>query len=349
MVNKALNPALAHNLVAAMEPERIKPLDDALMICVLRDARENFDDADHVLKILKGTLEHSSLVTRKKARELVQLARKLNGEFKVDESGVEKWERGYARVKFIMEPILPELPTLDHCYQKIVCTSAETHIPFLVDRYFSNPWKTKDHDHSAFTRRRLIRKHVVNIIAAFSLGKECLPVLDMEARQLEDEIPFELEDNLELIDVIRSALGSDFPEWYENFRGVSYEFETQALDERQQRERDRKKEELEAARKDFLAYHSRYREPPTARQAALLIQKIDKIAEELDETKRLRYFSESNRLIDLAKQLLKPYFPDVAFSMHEVQENGPGPYAREKVLNALNAVREILEIEAAKG
>lgn len=171
----------------------------------------------------------------------------------------------------------------------------------------------------------------------------------MEARQFGDEIPFELESNLELIDVIKGALGSDFPEWYENFRGVSYEVDLQALNERLQRERDRKNEKLEETRKDFLSYHSKYREPPTARQAALLIQKIDKISEELDETKKLRYFSESNRLIDRAKQLLKPYFPDVAFRMHEVQENGPGPYAREEVLEGLKAVREILEIEAAKG
>ncbi|MBR1280675.1 hypothetical protein JQ597_01330 [Bradyrhizobium sp. AUGA SZCCT0177] len=340
---------MAHSLVAAIEPERIKPLDDALMMCVLRNVPGNFDDANHVLKILKSTLEHSSLVTRKKARELVQRARRLSDEFKFDESDKEEWKKGYARVSFITEPILAELPTLDQCYRKIVRTSAETHIPFLVDRYFSNPWKTEDHDHSAFTRRRLIREHVVNIVAAFSLGKECLQVLDMEARQFGDEIPFELESNLELIDVIKGALGSDFPEWYENFRGVSYEVDLQALNERLQRERDRKNEKLEETRKDFLSYHSKYREPPTARQAALLIQKIDKISEELDETKKLRYFSESNRLIDRAKQLLKPYFPDVAFRMHEVQENGPGPYAREEVLEGLKAVREILEIEAAKG
>jgi len=347
-IDKTLDPALAHNLVAAMKPELVKRLDDALMICVLHNIPGNFDDAGHVLKMLKRTLGRSSLVTRKKARELVQRATGLRDEFKFDEMGEEKWERDCARISFIIEPILEELPTPYQCYQEITGTEADIHIPFLIDRYFSNPWKTEDHDHNAFTQRRLVRGQVVNVVAAFSLGKACLRVLEMEARQLEDEIPFELENNLELIEMIKGALGPDFPDWYKDFRGVSYEAELQALNERQQRERGRKKEELEEARKGFLAYHGRYREPPTARQSALLIQKIDRISEELDETKKLRYFSESNQLIDLAKQLLKPYFPDVAFRMHEVQENGPGSYARNKVLDGLKAVREILEIEAAR-
>jgi nucleoside phosphorylase len=347
-INKALDPTLAHDLVAAMQPERVKPLDDALMVCVLHGIPGNFDDAGHVLKMLKRTLGRSSLVTRKKARELVQRATRLRDEFKFDETSKEEWGRGYETTKFIIEPILAEIPTPYQCYQKIVRTEADTHIPFLVDRYFSNPFKTEDHNHNAFTQRRLIREHVVSIVAAFSLGKECFRVLEMEARQLEDEIPFELENNLELVDVIKRALGPDFSDWYQDFRGVPYDAELQALNERQQRERDRKCEELEAARKDFLAYHGKYREPPTARQAALLIQKIDEISEGLDGTKKLRYFSESNRFIDRAKQLLKPYFPDAAFRMHEVQENGPGPYARERVLDGLKAIREILEIEAAK-
>jgi hypothetical protein len=40
VVNKALTPALAHDLVTTIEPARIKLFDDALMVCVLRNILE---------------------------------------------------------------------------------------------------------------------------------------------------------------------------------------------------------------------------------------------------------------------------------------------------------------------
>lgn len=344
---KALSPASAAEILSKIGLEQVKGLDDALLISTLHSIPGNLSEAPYLLVLLKNTLENSSLIPGRKARELLQLARRLDRDFAP--AGAEEWREGYERVRFIIEPILEKLPTQRECYKKILSTSPGIYVPFLISRYASNPWKTDDEDQNAFTRRRFIRENIVNIVFYHSLGKECFSILDLEARQYTDEIEFDLESNMELIDEIKSALGADFVAWYQSFRGKPYNTEMQALEERWQRERDQKKEELERVRGEYYAYHRKYREPPTPKQSLLLIKKIDDISTALEETKAMPFFSESNRLIDLAKHLLKPYFPDAAFRMHEVQQNGPGPYARNEVLDGLKEVRQILEIEAARG